>query len=217
MFNNPESLSPKLLEKILLVLDDIRYRAELKGSPFLLIHNAEGIEGVSGDEYDVIMGSLLKGGFLKERLVGRSPLASHYAFWVRTKKFNEYYDKIKLQLNRGKRKPVKAKAGLRFDPEKGILHFKAKKIGINLRNHKTVACRVLEYIFNPEEDLSRECNFEDIENSKYQDLDDYSWKTSYRACMAINEKVRKATGEEDFLIYTSGGSGLVRINDKYLK
>jgi hypothetical protein len=47
-------------------------------------------------------------------------------------------------------------------------------------------------------------------------LGDKDWRTIYRACKDIQEKVRKVTKIEDFLIIKTGVTGSVQVNSKYL-
>lgn len=108
---------------------------------------------------------------------------------------------------------------LSFDDEKSILYFSRKEIRISIKkNGKTNGHYVLQHIFNSEEGLSQEYHYAEIAEdtfcSEYREKT--AWKKYYRACEDINEKIRKQTSIDDFLVFTTGRTGLVRINEKYL-
>jgi hypothetical protein len=106
-----------------------------------------------------------------------------------------------------------------FNTEKSILYIGDKEVKISSRNEKPNGHFILKYIFNSEEGLHEEYSYKEIAKSEFDD--DYdkkdSWRKYHHGCEYINEKIRKKTGFADFLIYTLGKSGTIRINEKYLK
>lgn len=108
---------------------------------------------------------------------------------------------------------------LSFDAEKSTLILAGKQILVSVKkNEKTNGYYVLQHIFTAEEGLSQQYPYaeiaEDAFESDYEEKND--WKRYYRACKDINEKVRKSTGKDDFLIFTTGRTGWVQVNKKYL-
>lgn len=109
---------------------------------------------------------------------------------------------------------------LSFDKENGILHFQGCEIGMRGREDINNACMVLEHIFNNADGLGAISSYREICEETFRDVyekDNRSWRRIYRACSDIQRKVQNATGIKDFLVYSSGITGQVRINGKYLE
>lgn len=102
-----------------------------------------------------------------------------------------------------------------FDFEKSILYFQEKQIPISIKNDKTNAHYILEHIFKSD-DLSQEFPFSEIAEDIFRENND-NWRKYYRACEDISKKVYKATKIDDFLEFSTGKSGWVKIRKKYLK
>ena len=109
---------------------------------------------------------------------------------------------------------------LSFDVEKSTLHLTGKKIEISIKkNGRTNGHYVLLHLFTSEEGLRQSYPYaeiaEDTFKSEYEEK--AAWKKYYRACVDINEKIRKQCGIDDFLIFTTGRTGWTKVNEKYLK
>jgi hypothetical protein len=106
-----------------------------------------------------------------------------------------------------------------FNTDKSILYLGDKEIEISSKNEKTNGHYILKYIFNSDEGLNQEYPFAEIANDEFDDdyVEQKSWRKYHRACQYVNEKIRKVTGIDDFLIFSSGRKGSVKINEKYLK
>lgn len=98
-----------------------------------------------------------------------------------------------------------------FDVSSSILKIAEQDIKISLKNDKTNAHYVLEYMF--EKDPNDQSFYTEILEEKF--TNEGNWRKVYRACNDIQEKVRKQTGIEDFLEITTGTTGWVRLNQRY--
>ena len=100
-----------------------------------------------------------------------------------------------------------------FDKETGILFFKNEQIRMTLKNDRTNAHLVLEYLFDH---LGEKISFRELAEDIFgEDEKTYKWRKYYRACEDIKKKVYKKTKIDDFIIFDSGKTGGVRINEKY--
>lgn len=108
-----------------------------------------------------------------------------------------------------------------FDEEKSVLHIKGKKILINKQNKVTNAHKILRHVFitnssNTEDDFY----YSEIAEDEFHELDYKSrknnWRKYYTACEIINDKIEKETGIKDFLTYSSGSTGKIHLNKRYL-
>lgn len=108
-----------------------------------------------------------------------------------------------------------------FDEEKSVLYIKGKKILINKQNKLTNAHKILRHIFitnssNTKDDFY----YSEIAEDEFHELDYKARKDNWRkyntACELINGKIEKETGIKDFLRYSSGSTGKVHLNKKYL-
>lgn len=108
--------------------------------------------------------------------------------------------------------------GLDFNSEKSILYFNEFEIGISSRNGKTNGHYILKHIFNSEEGLNQEYPYAEIASDEFNDEYDEtnSWRKYHHACEYTNEKIRKITGIDNFLQFSTGKTGSVKINKKYL-
>lgn len=116
--------------------------------------------------------------------------------------------------------PKRTVKPLSFDIEKSTLYLTGKKIEISIKkNGKTNGHYILLHLFTSEEGLTQSYPYaeiaEDTFNSEYEEKT--AWKKYYRACGDVNEKIRKQTGIDDFLHFTTGRTGWARVNEKYLK
>lgn len=104
-----------------------------------------------------------------------------------------------------------------FDKEKSILYIKGKKIKIKRKADFPLEHYILEYLFE-QEDKNDEVYFKDIAQEKLNEYD-YNgltdWKRYYRACERLQEKIRIDTNITDFLLFSTGKTGNVKINKKY--
>ncbi len=119
-----------------------------------------------------------------------------------------------LELKRIK-EPIKESVeekGILFNKDTSVLKINGKEVKITLKNDKTNAHYVLEYIFD--KGITEKSDYTDILEDKFfnEEVDHMSM---YRACNDIQEKVRKQAGIENFLEIKSGKSGWVRINPAY--
>lgn len=148
------------------------------------------------------------------------------------KEFQLYLDKLytkaapflpkeKAHPKKKTKTPKKKKAALSpsFDVEKSILLLIGKQVLVSVKsNGKTNGHYVLQHMFTAEEGLNQQYPYAEIAqdafNSDYEGKT--AWRKYYRACEDINERVRKKTGKDDFLIFTTGRTGWVQVNEKYL-
>jgi len=119
----------------------------------------------------------------------------------------------------GSEKPKRPSKKLSYDPKESELFIKGERVRISLKHDKPNAHYVLKYIFSDSAKLSEEHFFSDmIDIAILDNLDNKdSWRKYYRACMDINENVRKQAKFDDFLKITAGKTGAAKINDIYLK
>jgi hypothetical protein len=110
---------------------------------------------------------------------------------------------------------------LRFDKEKSILYLRGEKILIAIQDKQTIAHKILEHIF-AKPDLRDQFFYSEIAMDAFWDEtykgNKNGWRRYYSACEQINEKIRTHTISkiDDFLFYSTGRTGKVRINPKYL-
>lgn len=105
---------------------------------------------------------------------------------------------------------------LSFYTAKSILYFMGYEIPITLKNDKPNAHYILEHIFTADEGLGQKYSYLEIAKDTFKE--DYeNWRIYYRACEDIKQKVLNKTGITDFLEFSTGKSGWVTINKKYLK
>jgi hypothetical protein len=109
---------------------------------------------------------------------------------------------------------------LSFDEERSTLCLTGKEIKISIKqNDRTNGHYVLQHIFTAEEGLKQQYPYaeiaEDTFKSEYTGKNE--WRKYHRACEDINKKARKQAGIDDFLIFTTGRTGWVKINEKYLE
>jgi len=105
---------------------------------------------------------------------------------------------------------------LDFDNERSVLKVGEKEVKISIKNGRTNAHYILEYIFENDEGYQAKAFYSEIAEVKFSE-DDFNPRMYVRACEDIVEKVRKETGIEDFLEFNSGITGTVQINPKYIQ
>ncbi len=220
---NLNNLSLKSLEKIFLVLDDIKYNSEIQNSTsFILMNDAVEVEGLSKLEHARILTTIIMVNFVEEVL----STEHDYILKFEPIKFNK---NLKSVINRidelktGKPKIKNTKKQLKYDATQGILFINDYEIKIPMKGKKIVAQDVLEYFFiSKEVELTDEVYYSEIACFQFGDQeynkDENAWRRYYTACMDIQDKIRKQTSGkiENFLIYNSSQKGSVKINLKYL-
>ncbi len=215
-----KNLSEKSLREILSVLEEIKFKSETRNrKQRLFIRIAELKDEELGNKM-AILNNFVKDGIIKRSLWSYFPwyINEYIVVHIRDSFFG-FYDSIKLELYRnneaGKCKKIISHK-LSFDIAKSILYFMGHKIPITLKNDKPNAHYILEHIFTAEDGLNQKYSYREIAEDTFEE--DYdNWKMYYRACKDIKQKVLNKTGITDFLEFSSGVSGWVTINKKYLK
>jgi|GEM_PF-3152633 len=221
-----ENLSLKSLEKIFLVLDDIKGAVEIQNSTRLNMGYVEGLDGVLAKEHKDIMLKLIK----DEIVLNDSPnffYTTGSCLIMVDQGFYDFIQAVEKQILVLKGNTlVKRKDGdskLSFDSKESLLFVEGFKIPISMRDKKTIAHDILEYIFiDNSENIDDDFYYSEIASEKFGDTGykgtPTAWRRYQAACMDIQDKVRKQTANtiEDFLIYNASQRGRVRINQKYL-
>jgi predicted RNA-binding protein with RPS1 domain len=122
---------------------------------------------------------------------------------------NKVYKKLNSFLN------IEEKPNLGFDSDKSILYIQREEVKITLKNDKTNAHYILKHIFESG-DLTEQFPYREISEDTLKDFE-YKPMKFYRACKDIKEKVFKATQIDDFIEFSSGKTGWIKINKKYLE
>jgi len=86
---------------------------------------------------------------------------------------------------------------------------------MSLKNDKTNAHYILKHIFESD-DLTQQFPYREISEDTFEDFE-YKWRKYQRACQDIEKKVFKNTKIDDFIEYSTGETGWIKINKKYLK
>ena len=110
-----------------------------------------------------------------------------------------------------------------FDEKKSILYTKGQKIMVNRQDKITNAHKILKYIFiDNKKNLEDDFFYSEIAENEFNELDykerKNNWRTYFRACQDINDKILNQTNElvKDFLEFNTGKKGKASINKKYL-
>lgn len=110
-----------------------------------------------------------------------------------------------------------------FNHKKSILYIKGQKVLINRQDKITNAHKILKYIFvDNKENLKDDFFYSEIAEDEFGELEykdrKNSWRTYFRACQDVNEKILNQTNElvKDFLEFNTGRKGKVSVNKKYL-
>ena len=110
-----------------------------------------------------------------------------------------------------------------FEEKKSVLYIKGQKILINRQDKITNAHKILKYIFiDNKKNLEDDFFYSEIAENEFNELDykerKNNWRTYFRACQDINEKILNQTNEliKDFLEFNTGKKGKASINKKYL-
>jgi len=224
MSYNLKNLSLKSLEKIFLVLDDIKYNMEIQNkTTWLDLGDVEGIDGVPMVEHRKIIVTLLSASFIQEKpTYGQG----NCCIDVDTAGLNEFTQKVTdriQELKDAQETPNSiSKKELFFDKDASVLHINGHEIKISARDKKTVAHDILEYIFIDNcENLKDDFYYSEIAFTKFGDekykSNRIAWRKYHAACMSIQDKIRKQTANkiDDFLIYNASQTGRAKINQKY--
>ena len=215
------NLSKTTLQKIFYILEEIKDKSEIiNRKRFLVIWIGE-LKNVKGNEQGSVLFNLIDDKIIKEnKWLNFSFLLkqSYYILHI-DNSFFDFFDKVKLQLAKmdkidNTKKIISHK--LSFDINKSILYFMGYKIEITLKNDKPNAHYILEHIFTAEDGLDQKYPYKEIAEDTFDEIYE-KWRIYYRACEDIKQKVSNKTGTNDFLEFSSGESGWVKINDKYLK
>jgi len=151
-------------------------------------------------------------------------MARSYATDLLETSFKIVNDKIfeKLGQKEFLIKPQKI-TGTQFDEEKSVLYIKGEPVLINERHRINNFHKILRHIFvTNSEDLFEEFYYSDIAIEEFGDLeyshDSQGWKRYYDACGKLQRKIGKNTKNniENFLIFSAGKSGCIKINPQYL-
>ena len=105
-----------------------------------------------------------------------------------------------------------------FDKEQSILHIKGKETKIKRKADLPIEHYILECLFD-QEDKTEEVYYQDVAKDKLNELEYDSstdWKTYHKACQRLQDKIRIDAQIDDFLIFTTGKTGNVKINKDYL-
>jgi hypothetical protein len=97
--------------------------------------------------------------------------------------------------------------------ENGKLIINNKIIKISERNEKTIAEHIVEYILKDKNDQP---SYREIAEDVFEeDETTFNWRKYYYACKNLQYKITRITGVTDFLVFSSGEKGSVRINSLY--
>ncbi|MCK4797627.1 MAG: hypothetical protein KAT05_09610, partial [Spirochaetes bacterium] len=204
------------MEKIFFVMEEINLSSELHNRNRFIFIRIGKLPDITKEEQTTIIFRLIGDKIVKENY-WVSILTDHFLLDLNDS-FFDFYDKVKLQLAKMNKQATNRKIishKLSFDIEKSILYFMGYKIPITLKNSKPNAHYILEHIFTAEDGLDQKCPYKEIAEDTFDEIYE-KWKIYYRACENINQKVLNKTGVNDFLEFSSGKSGWVKINDKYL-
>ncbi|MDD2656094.1 MAG: hypothetical protein PHQ18_00775 [Patescibacteria group bacterium] len=105
-----------------------------------------------------------------------------------------------------------------FDKEQSVLHIKGKEVKIKRKADLPIEHYILESLFD-QEDKIEEVYYQDIAKDKLKELEYDSstdWKTYHKACQRLQDKIRVDAQIDDFIIFTTGKTGNVKINSDYL-
>jgi hypothetical protein len=218
MVYDVEKLAHSSLKVIILVLDDINLKAELRKRQRFLLYQPGKLRGIAKEDHETIIINLIDDKVIKETY-WVSALSKFYLLHI-GETFFDFCAKAKLQLLKKDTASIKSiSRDLRFDKERSCLYFNGYQIAVSSRHEKTNGHYILQYIFDSEEGLIQEYSYweiaEDLFEDNYSEQD--AWRKYHKACEYTNEKIRKITGIDDFFIYSTGRKGTVKINKKYLK
>ncbi len=107
------------------------------------------------------------------------------------------------------------KPAISFDAQESLLKIGDKTVSMTLKNDKTNAHYVLEYLFENTEGLKTKSYYSDIIEKKFP-LENLRPTSMRRACEDINKKVSEQASISNFLIIKSGKTGFTQINPDYL-
>lgn len=218
-----KKLSETALRKILSVLEEIKLYSEIHDRKRYLFFKAGKLTDVELREQVAIFDNLDHEGTINKSFWSFFQFLPVFedCFLIHIDDpFFDFYDKVRLELHKNNAtiEPIKIISNeLSFDADKSILYFMGYEIPIAMKSDITNAHMILEHIFNNKDGLNIISSFREISEDTFKDAYNENWKKYHRACEDIQIKVQNKTGINDFLKITSGISGSVRINDKYLK
>lgn len=220
---NIKEMSLDNLKKYLTVIDYIRNKAELENRfEFLCIGHEDTIgrnfDNLSYEEYQDIYW-----GLMHDNIINTPIYADNGNLFINVNKgvFYKTYSEIESIVKSSHKDFVEEILTLDFNSDSSILTINNYEIKISKRKNENYAHSTLKHIFKNGLDeqyfyseLSLELFGTDV-NSDGKNL----WKTIYRACEDIQKKVLEGTNYNitDFLSYSTGIKGSVRIREKYLK
>ena len=215
------NLSKTTLQKIFYVLEEIKLKSEIIDRKHFLVIKVGELDNIKEGEQGYVLSNLIDDKIIKESIWTNFLVIFKHSYYILhiDDAFFDFYDKVKLQLAKMNKQATNRKIishKLSFDIEKSILYFMGYKIPITLKNSKPNAHYILEHIFTAEDGLDQKCPYKEIAEDTFDEIYE-KWKIYYRACENINQKVLNKTGVNDFLEFSSGKSGWVKINDKSLK
>ena len=221
MSYNLNNLSKTTLQKIFYVLEEIKLKSEIIDRKRFLIIKVGGLKNVKGTEQKSVLSNLIDDKIIKESLwTNFSTILSYPCYILHIDNtFFDFYDRVKLQLAKTNKQVVNKKLisrKLSFNRDKSILYFMGYIIPITLKNDKTNAHLVLEHIFTAEDGLDQKYSYKEIAEDTFDEIYE-KWRIYHRACENIKQKVFNETRIDDFLEFSTGESGWVKINNKYLK
>lgn len=156
--------------------------------------------------------------------IKKKDIRGDFVIVIYGKEFEEYERKVEKRIKEislGFEKSDKTNNIIKFDKKNSILFIKNYKIQIKKRSEETISHFILKYLFDPKNNYIGCYSFmaEEKDILLKRTLGTKYWKTFYRACDDIQNKIIKATNYKitDFLIFNTGVKGEVKINKKYLK
>ena len=215
------NLSETTLQKIFCVLEEIKDKSEIIDRKRFLVIKVGELNNIKEGEQGYVLSNLIDDKIIKESIWTNFLVIFKHSYYILhiDDAFFDFYDRVKLQLAKTDKQDTRKKIishKLSFDKDKSILYFSGYEISITLKNDKPNAHYILEHIFTAEDGLDQKYPYKEIAEDTFDEIYE-KWKTYYRACEDIKQKVLNKTGVNDFLEFSTGKSGWVTINKKYLK
>ncbi len=232
-FMDIDKMSLNSLEKYSIFLNFIRNKAELNNNfDFLCLGNEkaiqkQGIANLGFNIYDSIFWSLVHDGVITEHLYADN---ANLFITLDKDKFYELCSDIDNGLSNFYQSKIETPKEddfsiikkLEFDSENSILSINDVQIKMSLRNNPNMAHDIIKHLLKT--DLGTEVFYSElveeilgIDSQGYKEKGDELWMKIYRGCNDIQNKVLKGTNYkiEDFLKYSTGIRGSVKIQEKY--
>lgn len=134
-----------------------------------------------------------------------------FLFYTLHEDIMEYLDELTFLKNNKADKIL-------FDKVNSILYIQGKKVKIKRKADLPIEHYILESLFD-NEDKTEEIYYQDIAKEKLRALEynnSTDWKTYHKACQRLQDKIRIDAQIDDFIIFTTGKTGNVKINSDYL-